>query len=141
VEPEVAPGYPDRILPKDAGAATKLRERTLTKLYNQRPQWLMDAQHDLDAAVAAAYGWPSDITEDEALAELLDLNLARSGVATVPPDKPYVIGREAFEKISEVEGIRLSDSMKRAFKEFDLEGQSNEERRQSIKRRLKHTTR
>jgi hypothetical protein len=32
------PGYPDRILPKDAQAAVKLKERTLTNLYNQRPQ-------------------------------------------------------------------------------------------------------
>jgi hypothetical protein len=30
-------------------------------LYNQRPQWLADAHCDLDAAVAAAYGWPADV--------------------------------------------------------------------------------
>jgi hypothetical protein len=34
--------------------------------------------HDLDAAVAAAYGWPADISEEEALAKLLGLNLART---------------------------------------------------------------
>src|SRR5262249_12340931 len=56
IEPEVVPDYPDRILPKDANAAAALRERTLTNLYNQRPQWLADAHRDLDAAVAAAYG-------------------------------------------------------------------------------------
>ena len=31
----------------------------------------------LDAAVAAAYGWPADIPEDEALARLLARNLEK----------------------------------------------------------------
>jgi len=43
-----------------------------------RPQWLVDAHRDLDAAVAAAYGWPADISEEDALAKLLELNLARA---------------------------------------------------------------
>jgi hypothetical protein len=43
VTPTAAPGedprrYPDRIVPKTAEAAVKLKERTLTNLYNQRPQ-------------------------------------------------------------------------------------------------------
>ena len=59
-------------------AAAVLRERTLTNLYNQRPQWLIDAHRDLDAVVAAAYGWPADISEEDALAKLLQLNLARA---------------------------------------------------------------
>jgi type II restriction/modification system DNA methylase subunit YeeA len=78
IEPEVVPGYPDRILPKNAQAAATLRQRTLTNLYNQRPQWLADAHRDLDAAVAAAYGWPADISEADALAKLLELNLSRA---------------------------------------------------------------
>ncbi len=78
IEPEVVPGYPDRILPKDAQAAVTLKQRTLTNLYNQRPQWLADAHRDLDAAVAAAYGWPADISEEDALAKLLELNLSRA---------------------------------------------------------------
>ena len=78
LEPEVVSGYPDRILPKDAAAAATLRERTLTNLYNQRPQWLADAHRDLDAAVAVAYGWPADISEEDALAKLLELNLSRA---------------------------------------------------------------
>jgi type II restriction/modification system DNA methylase subunit YeeA len=78
IEPEVVPGYPDRILPRDAQAAATLRARTLTNLYNQYPQWLSDAHRDLDAAVAAAYGWPADISEEAALARLLEMNLARS---------------------------------------------------------------
>ena len=72
------PGYPDRILPKNEEAAAELKKRTLTNLYNQRPQWLADAHRDLDAAVAAAYGWPADISEEDALAKLLELNLARA---------------------------------------------------------------
>jgi hypothetical protein len=54
----------------------------LTNLYNERPQWLADVHRDLDAAVAAAYGWPADISEEDALARLLELNLARAGTAT-----------------------------------------------------------
>ena len=38
--PEVVPGYPDRLLPKDDAAAEVLKKRTLTNLYNQRPAWL-----------------------------------------------------------------------------------------------------
>jgi hypothetical protein len=79
IVPEVVPGYPDRILPKDEKAAVELKKRTLTNLYNARPQWLADAHRDLDAAVAAAYGWAADISEEDALAKLLALNLARAG--------------------------------------------------------------
>ncbi|WP_159993719.1 class I SAM-dependent DNA methyltransferase [Roseomonas sp. 18066] len=79
--PEVAPGFPDRILPKDAAAAALLKKRTLTALYNTRgtPQgaWLDNLHRRLDAAVAAAYGWPEDISEDEALSRLLQANRAR----------------------------------------------------------------
>jgi type II restriction/modification system DNA methylase subunit YeeA len=80
IVPEVVPGYPDRILPKNEKAAAELKKRTLTNLYNARPQWLDDAHRDLDAAVAAAYGWPADISEEDALAKLLELNLARASV-------------------------------------------------------------
>jgi type II restriction/modification system DNA methylase subunit YeeA len=76
--PEVVPGYPDRILAKNPEAAAVLKKRTLTNLYNERPAWLDHAHRDLDAAVAAAYGWPADITEEEALARLLALNLERA---------------------------------------------------------------
>ena len=72
---EPVPGYPKRPVPRDAAAAEHLKARTLTNLYNARPQWLADAHAALDAAVAAAYGWPADITDDEALRELLELNL------------------------------------------------------------------
>ena len=92
--PEVTPlglavsPYPDRILPKfgisEADAAS-LSKRTLTNLYNQRQAgkaaWLANAHTELDAAVAAAYGW-ADYTaampDEEILSRLLALNLARS---------------------------------------------------------------
>ncbi len=78
IVPEVVPGFPDRVLPVDARAAAILKKRTLTNLYNERPAWLANAHRDLDAAVAAAYGWPADIAEDEALARLFALNQARA---------------------------------------------------------------
>jgi len=84
--PEVVPlgmtttPYPDRIVPKP-GFEKDLAQRTLTKLYNQRPAWLHAAHEALDQAVAAAYGW-TDYTaampEEEVLKRLLALNLARS---------------------------------------------------------------
>jgi len=83
VVPEVVPGFPDRILPRNPAAAAILKKRTLTALYNTRgtPEgaWLDGLHRRLDEAVAAAYGWPAGIAEDEALALLLALNLARSG--------------------------------------------------------------
>jgi hypothetical protein len=90
IVPEVVPDYPDRILPKTAAAAVELKTRTLTNLYNQRPQWLVDVHRDLDAAVAAAYGWSADISEEDALAKLLRLNLERSALAAalVPSSDP-----------------------------------------------------
>jgi hypothetical protein len=48
--------YP-RLVPRDAECAAKLKKRTLTNLYNERPAWLDLAHKKLDAAVAAAYGW------------------------------------------------------------------------------------
>ena len=76
--PEVVSGYPDRILPVGPKAAAVLKKRTLTNLYNDRPAWLDNAHRDLDTAVAAAYGWPADMAEEEALARLLALNLERA---------------------------------------------------------------
>ena len=71
---EPAPGYPRRPVPRDEETAKALRKRTLTNLYNARPQWLVDAHAALDAAVADAYGWPTDINDEDALRELLDFN-------------------------------------------------------------------
>ena len=58
--------------------ADQLRRRTLTNLYNEYPTWLSHAHATLDAAVAAAYGWPAELAEGEVLERLLALNLARA---------------------------------------------------------------
>ena len=71
---EPVPGYPKRPVPRNQAAAKALKKRTLTYLYNARPQWLADAHAALDAVVAAAYGWPADITDEDALRKLLALN-------------------------------------------------------------------
>ena len=75
---EPVPGYPKRPVPRSKDAAKALKKRTLTNLYNTCPQWLTDAYASLDAAVAGAYGWNADISDDEALRELLGLNLRKS---------------------------------------------------------------
>ncbi|MFO1158065.1 MAG: DNA methyltransferase [Reyranellaceae bacterium] len=93
-EPEVVPGYPDRILPRNEASAGLLKKRTLTNLYNERPTWLALAHRDLDRAVAAAYGWPEALAdraqpenqdavdrkaaEDEVLRRLFELNQERA---------------------------------------------------------------
>ncbi|WP_419552883.1 class I SAM-dependent DNA methyltransferase [Candidatus Poriferisodalis sp.] len=74
---EPVPGYPTRPIPRDEEATTALKKRTLTNLYNTRPQWLADAHGSLDEAVAAAYGWPADLSDDDVLRELLALNEIR----------------------------------------------------------------
>jgi type II restriction/modification system DNA methylase subunit YeeA len=76
-QPEVDPRFPDRLLPKDQAAAHLLNHRTLTRLYNDRPLWLVEAHTALDEAVAAAYGWSSSITDAEVLRHLLELNVSR----------------------------------------------------------------
>ncbi len=47
-------------------------------LYNARPTWLDLAHKRLDEAVFAAYGWKSDLSDEEILEKLLALNLERS---------------------------------------------------------------
>jgi hypothetical protein len=80
---EVARGFPQRIMPKDAAAAKILAGRTLTTLYNDPPNWLVVAHRRLDEAVAQAYGWPIDIAIDEALRRLLELNLSRAATSGI----------------------------------------------------------
>jgi type II restriction/modification system DNA methylase subunit YeeA len=83
--PEVVPGFPDRIIPRNPKAAGILKTRTLTNVYNMRgtPEgtWLDNLHRALDEAVAAAYGWPADLSDDEILSRLLDLNRARAAAA------------------------------------------------------------
>jgi len=54
------------------------KKRTLTNLYNARPTWLDLAHKRLDEAVFAAYGWKSDMSDEEILEKLLSLNLERA---------------------------------------------------------------
>ena len=76
IEEPVA-GYPKRPVPTAAAPLKELGRRTLTNLYNERPQWLVDAHAELDAAVAAAYGWPTATSDEDALDGLLTMNSAR----------------------------------------------------------------
>ena len=69
--------YP-RVVARDADCEAKLKKRTLTNLYNEMPAWLRDAHAALDRAVLDAYRWPGDITDDELLRRLLELNLERA---------------------------------------------------------------
>ena len=71
---EPVPSYPKRPMPRDEATAKKLKKRTLTNLYNALPQWLADAHASLDDAVAAAYSWRADISKDEVLKKLLEMN-------------------------------------------------------------------
>ena len=58
--------------------AKQLKKRTLTNLYNERPTWFDLAHMKLDEAVFDAYGWDPATADDELLAALLALNLARA---------------------------------------------------------------
>ncbi|MBZ0068289.1 MAG: hypothetical protein K8F26_05680, partial [Thiobacillus sp.] len=80
-EEELA-GFPLRPVAKP-GHEAELKKRTLTNLYNARPAWLDHAHRELDAAVAAAYGWTDytpEMPDEEILKRLLALNLERSPV-------------------------------------------------------------
>ncbi len=73
--------YP-RIEPRDDDCAAKLAKRTLTNLYNERPAWLAHAHAKLDAAVAGAYGFDLDLTNEQILEKLLALNIERANDET-----------------------------------------------------------
>ena len=71
-------GYPKRPVAINEDAKEELKKHTLTNLYNQYPQWLSNAHKAIDDAVARAYGWDVDISDGDALAKLLQLNLKMS---------------------------------------------------------------
>jgi type II restriction/modification system DNA methylase subunit YeeA len=56
----------------------ELKNRTLTNLYNVRPEWLEGLHRKLDEAVFTAYGWPATLTDAEILERLLKLNHERT---------------------------------------------------------------
>jgi type II restriction/modification system DNA methylase subunit YeeA len=68
----------------------ELKDRTLTKLYNNRPAWLENAHQTLDRAVFTAYGWAYPLLKDEIIRRLLELNRERAaGHVRAPiPDLP-----------------------------------------------------
>lgn len=76
--PEVVAGYPERIVLKSKSSEKVLKKRTLTNLYNEMPTWLKNAHKELDDAVAEAYGWPTDLSDEEILEHLFALNQKRS---------------------------------------------------------------
>ena len=75
---EPVAGYPKRAVPTAIAPLKELGRRTLTNLYNERPQWLVDAHCALDSSVAAAYGWPIHLSDQSALRRLSNLNVRRS---------------------------------------------------------------
>lgn len=94
---EACGGYPSRWQPVSDSAASELRGRDLTRLYNENPSWLQTIHQQLDQAVFAAYGWPATLTDEDILANLLALNSIRSSpkpTATSPD------GGVAAERIS-----------------------------------------
>ena len=75
--PEVRDRFPDRIVVK-SGHENDLKKRTLTNLYNESPTWLKNVQAELNEAVANAYGWPVNLSENKILSNLLELNYERT---------------------------------------------------------------
>jgi type II restriction/modification system DNA methylase subunit YeeA len=69
--------YP-RTEARDEECAKKLAKRTLTNLYNEHPAWLAHAHAKLDAAVAASYGFETELTDEQILEKLLSLNIQRA---------------------------------------------------------------
>jgi tRNA G26 N,N-dimethylase Trm1 len=76
--------YP-RLVPADEVFAKKLKKRTLTNLYNERPTWLANAHRKLDEAVLAAYAhatgdpaWRADMSDEQVLEKVLALNVERA---------------------------------------------------------------
>lgn len=81
-----------------------LRTRTLTNLYNERPEWLENAHQTLDRAVFAAYGLAYSLTRSGILHHLLALNHERAtslmGVldSGLPPKKAPGVVRPSTQK-------------------------------------------
>ncbi|MGB3635946.1 MAG: hypothetical protein WA982_18055, partial [Rubrobacteraceae bacterium] len=63
----------------EGATEAELKKRTLTNLYNERPTWLDNVHRKLDEAVLDAYGWSSDLSDEDLLGCLLALNAERAG--------------------------------------------------------------
>jgi hypothetical protein len=68
-------------LDPEGWSEVRKKGRSLTNLYNERPQWLLDIHDRLDRAVLDAYGWSADVASSDVLERMLDLNLAREPAA------------------------------------------------------------
>ena len=54
------------------------RARDMVPVLRERAAAAENARRMPDEAVAAAYGWPADLSDDEILKRLLELNLERA---------------------------------------------------------------
>ena len=52
--------------------------------------------------------------------------------------RSYIIGRDAFAKISAVEGITLTEELRRDFKSFEQKSLSHKDRRLAITKKYAH---
>ena len=52
----------------------------------------------------------------------------------------YIVGRQAFARISAVEGIRLTDAMDEDFRDFERQRLSPAERRKAIAKKYGNAT-
>ncbi|MGH7089881.1 MAG: hypothetical protein ACREFQ_13365, partial [Stellaceae bacterium] len=70
---------------REAALTSGPKRLDMTELYDLRDQggaaWLSAAHGQLDMAVAAAYGWSPDLTDEQILAALGDLHQRRQGDA------------------------------------------------------------
>lgn len=67
------------IRPMNSVAEKILSKRTVTALYNENPPWLQEAYRELSDLVLGAYGWESDISDEEIVASLRLLNTGKTG--------------------------------------------------------------
>lgn len=75
---------------REAALTSGAANMDMTELYDLRDRggaaWLKTAHRELDVAVAAAYGWSPDLTNDEILAALGALHQQRQGAALAAGD-------------------------------------------------------
>lgn len=73
----------DRWLGIEGLSETERKKRTLTNLYNQNPTWLTLAHEKLDKVVLAAYQFENDMSNENILKRLLEINLTRANTNNV----------------------------------------------------------